>query len=135
MRVLAALGALVAAGAATYFVVIKPNQQSTAQKAEAEAKARRDAAEAANAEAQAKRDAEAQAKRDAEAQAKRESEEKAQREAKVQAQRDAESNAKLAAETSLWNSVKSSRKAADVQKYLNRYPNGHYAEPARQRMR
>ncbi len=172
MLVLAALGVLVAAGAATYFVVIKPNQQSTAQKAEAEAKARRDAAEAANAEAQAKRDAEAQAKREAvaqakrskdakeqgaaelkakreaqmkreadlrakreaEAQAKRESEEKAQREAKVQAQRDAESKAKLAAETSLWNSVKSSRKAADVQKYLNRYPNGHYAEPARQRM-
>src|SRR3989440_8317469 len=178
MLVLAALGVLVAAGAATYFVVIKPNQQSTAQKAEAEAKARRDAAEAANAEAQAKRDAEAKsdaeaqakreavaqakrskdakeqgaaelkakreaqmkreadlrAKREAEAQAKRESEEKAQREAKVQAQRDAESKAKLAAETSLWNSVKSSRKAADVQKYLNRYPNGHYAEPARQRM-
>ena len=178
MLVLAALGVLVAAGAAIYFVVIKPNQQSTAQKAEAEAKARRDAAEAANAEAQAKRDAEAKsdaeaqakreavaqakrskdakeqgaaelkakreaqmkreadlrAKREAEAQAKRESEEKAQREAKVQAQRDAESKAKLAAETSLWNSVKSSRKAADVQKYLNRYPNGHYAEPARQRM-
>ena len=178
MLVLAALGVLVAAGAATYFVVIKPNQQSTAQKAEAEAKAGRDAAEAANAEAQAKRDTEAKrdaeaqakreavaqakrskdakeqgaaelkakreaqmkreadlrAKREAEAQAKRESEEKAQREAKVQAQRDAESKAKLAAETSLWNSVKSSRKAADVQKYLNRYPNGHYAEPARQRM-
>src|SRR5207249_143055 len=57
-----------------------------------------------------------------------------QREAKVQAQRDAESKAKLAAETSLWESVKSSRKAADVQKYLNRYPNGQYAEPARQRM-
>ena len=52
----------------------------------------------------------------------------------MQAQRDAESKAKLAAETSLWDSVKSSRKAADVQKYLNRYPNGQYAEPARQRI-
>jgi len=30
--------------------------------------------------------------------------------------------------------VKSSRKSADIQKYLNRYPNGQYAEPARQRM-
>ena len=202
----AVLGVLVAAGAVTYFVVMKPSQQSTTQKLEAEARARRDAAEAAKAEAQAKRDAEAkaqrdaeaqakreaeaqaqreaeaqakrtaeakgqraaelkakreaeaqvkretelrvkreaeaQAKREAEAQAKRESEERArreadargQREAKVQAQRDAESKAKLAAETSLWDSVKSSRKAADVQKYLNRYPNGQYAEPARQRM-
>ena len=206
------LGVLVAAGAVTYFVVVKPSQQSTAQKIEAEAKARRDAAEAAKAEAQAKRDAEAkaqrdaQAKRDAEAQAKREAEAqaqreaeaqakrstdakaqraaelkakreaeaqtkreaelrakreaeaqakrevetqakreseeraqrevdtRAQREAKVQAQRDAESKAKLAAETSLWDSVKSSRKPADVQKYLKRYPNGQYAEPARQRM-
>ena len=168
LLVLAILGVLVAAGAATYFVVMKPSQQSTAQKVEAEAKARRDAAEAAKAEAQAKREAaaelkakreteaqmkrevelrakreaEAQAKRKAEAQAKRESEEKAQREAdaraqreaKLQAQRDAESKAKLAAETSLWDSVKSSRKAADIQKYLNRYPNGQYAEPARQRM-
>src|SRR6266853_5297040 len=181
----AVLGVLVAAGAVTYFVVVKPSQQSTAEKVEAEAKARRDAAEAAKAEAQAKRDADAKAQRDAqakrdaeaqaqreaeaqargqraaelkakreaeaetkretelrakreaealakrqaEAQAKRESEEKAQREAdartqreaKVQAQRDAENKAKLAAETSLWDSVKSSRKAADVQKYLNRY--------------
>src|SRR5881296_2707668 len=111
------LGVLVAAGAVTYFVVVKPSQQSTAQKIEAEAKARRDAAEAAKAEAQAKRDseakaqrdaelraqrdAEAQAKRKAEAQGKREAEERAQREAKVQAQRDAERKAKLAAETSL----------------------------------
>ena len=160
LLVLAILGVLVAAGAATYFVVMKPSQQSTAQKVEAEAKARRDAAEAAKAEAQAKREAaaelkakreteaqakrevelrakreaEAQAKRQAEAQAKRESEERAQRDAKVNAQRDAESKAKLAAETSLWDSVKSSRKAADVQKYLNHYPNGQYAEPARQRM-
>jgi hypothetical protein len=206
LLVLAVLGVLVAAGAVTYFVVMKPSQQSTTQKLEAEAKARRDAAEAAKTEAQAKRDAEAKAQRDAElrakrdaeaqakreaevqaqreaeaqakrtaeakgqraaelkakreaeaqvkreaelrtkreaeAQAKRESEERAQREAdargqreaKVQAQRDAESKAKLAAETSLWDSVKSSRKAADVQKYLNRYPNGQYAEPARQRM-
>src|SRR5437763_1417534 len=66
LLVLATLGVLVAASAATYFVVMKPSQQSTAQKVEAEAKA--------------------------------------------------------------------SREAADVQKYLNRYPNGHYAEPARQRM-
>src|SRR6266513_2163364 len=176
LLVLATLGALVAASATTYFVVMKPSQQSTAQKVEAEAKARRDAAEAAKAEAQAKaqaqrdaqakrdaeaqsqreaearakrevelrakREAEARAKRGAEAQAKREGEERAQREAearaqreaKATAQRDAESKSKLAAETSLWDSVKSSRKAADVQKYLNRYPNGHYAEPARQRM-
>src|SRR5882762_2827363 len=178
----AVLGVLVAAAAVTYFVVVKPSQQMAAQKVEAEAKARGDAAEAAKAEAQAKRDAEtkvqrdaeaqvkreaeAQAKREAEAQAKREAElrakreseaqgkreaearanreaearaqreadARAQREAKVQAQRDAESKAKLAAETSLWESVKSSRKPADVQKYLNRYPNGQYAEPARQRM-
>ena len=150
MLVPAILGVLVLSGTAAYFFVMKPSQQSAAQKVEAEAKARRDAAEAAKAEAQAKReaeaqaqrtaelkskrDAEAQAKREAEAQAKREAEERAQREAKVQAQRDAESKAKLAAETSLWESVKSSRKAADVQKYLNRYPNGQYAEPARQRV-
>src|SRR6267378_3239090 len=138
----AVLGVLVAAAAVTYFVVVKPSQQMAAQKVEAEAKARGDAAEAAKAEAQAKRDAETkaqrdaepQAKRDAEAQAKREAEAQSQREAKVQAQRDAESKVKLAAETSLWESVKSSRKPADVQKYLNRYPNGQYAEPARQRM-
>src|SRR5436190_19097151 len=176
LLVLATLGVLVAASATTYFVVMKPSQQSTAQKVEAEAKARRDAAEAAKAEAQAKaqaqrdaqakrdaeaqsqreaearakrevelrakREAEARAKRGAEAQAKREGEERAQREAearaqreaKATAQRDAESKSKLAAETSLWDSVKSSRKATDVKKYLNRYPNGHYAEPARQRM-
>jgi len=105
-------------------------------KREAEAETKRET------ELRAKREAEALAKRQAEAQAKRESEEKAQREAdartqreaKVQAQRDAESKAKLAAETSLWESVKASRKAADVQKYLNRYPNGQYAEAARQRI-
>src|SRR6266478_6167949 len=113
-------------------------KRSTDAKAQrgAELKAKREA------EAQMKREAEAQAKREAETQAKRESEERAQRETdaraqrevKVQAQRDAESKAKLAAETSLWDSVKSSRKPADVQKYLKRYPNGQYAEPARQRM-
>ena len=105
-------------------------------KREAEAETKRET------ELRAKREAEALAKRQAEAQAKRESEEKAQREAdartqreaKVQAQRDAENKAKLAAETSLWESVKASRKAADVQKYLNRYPNGQYAEAARQRI-
>ncbi len=184
------LGVLLLSGAAAYFFVIKPSQQSTAQKIEAEATARRDAAEAAKAEAQAKRAAEAQAqreselktKRDAEAQtqraaaaqakreaeaqgkreaeaqtrreaeararreaeaktqreaelkAKREAEEKAQREAKAKAQRDAENKAKVAAESSLWNSIKSSRDAADFQKYLNRYPNGQYVEPARQRL-
>jgi len=190
----AILGVLVAAGAATYFVVMKPSQQSTAQKVEAEAKARRDAAEAAKAEAQAKREAQmqkqrdaqakrdgeeqakraaeaqvqraaelkakreaeaqraaeaqakregeakakreaaAQAKRETEAKAQREAEEKAQREAKATAQREAESKAKLAADSSLWDSIKSSRKAADFQKYLSRYPNGQYANPARQRM-
>src|SRR5258707_9301943 len=94
------------------------------------------------AEAQTKREAEARAKREAEVRAKRESEDRAQRdadaraqrEAKVQTQRDAESKAKLAAETSLWDSIKSSRKPSDVQKYLNRYPNGQYAEAARQRL-
>ncbi len=97
-------------------------------KREAEAHAKRDA------EAQAKRDSEARAQREAELKAKREAEAKAQREAKDKAQRDAESKAKLAAEASLWDSVKSSRKAADFQKYLNRYPNGQYAEAARQRL-
>ena len=111
-------------------------QREAEAKRDAEAQAKREAEAQAQrtAELKSKRDAEAQAKREAEAQAKREAEERAQREAKVQAQRDAESKAKLAAETSLWESVKSSRKAADVQKYLNRYPNGQYAEPARQRM-
>jgi hypothetical protein len=97
-------------------------------KREAQAQAKREA------ELRAKREGDAQAKREAESQAKREAEEKAQREARAQAQRDAESKAKLAAETSLWESVKSSRKPADIQKYLNRYPNGQYAETARQRM-
>src|SRR5882762_3638291 len=87
-------------------------------KREAEAQAKREA------EAQGKREAEARANREAEARAQREADARAQREAKVQAQRDAESKAKLAGETSLWESVKSSRKPADVQKYLNRYPNG-----------
>src|SRR5438876_2141703 len=102
--------------------------------AELKAKRETEAQTKREAELRAKREAEAQAKRQAEAQAKRESEARAQREAKVQAQRDAESKAKLAAETSLWDSVKSSRKAADFQKYLNRYPNGQYAEAARQRI-
>ncbi len=117
--------------------------QARGQRA-AELKAKREAEAGTKRETElrAKREAEALAKRQAEAQAKRESEEKAQREAdartqreaKVQAQRDAENKAKLAAETSLWDSVKSSRKAADVQKYLSRYPNGQYAEAARQRI-
>jgi hypothetical protein len=108
---------------------LKAKREAEAQtKREAELRAKREA------EAQATREAEARAKREAEAQAKREAEERAQREARVQTQRDAESKAKLAAETSLWESVKSSRKAADFQKYLNRYPNGQYAEPARQRL-
>src|SRR6266852_4807113 len=47
------LGGLVLLGAAAYFLVMKPMQQSAAQKVEAEAKARRDAAEAAKAEARA----------------------------------------------------------------------------------
>src|SRR5439155_7868487 len=94
----AVLGVLVAAGAVTYFVVMKPSQQSTTQKLEAEARARRDAAEAAKAEAQAKRDAEAKAQRDAEAQAKREAEAQAQREAEAQAKRTAEAKGQRAAE-------------------------------------
>src|SRR5947207_12773014 len=95
-----ALGVLVAAGAVTYFVVVKPSQQSTAEKVEAEAKARRDAAEAAKAEAQAKREAEARAQREAEAQARgqRAAELKAKREAEAQTKRDAELRAKRDAE-------------------------------------
>ena len=100
----------------------------------AEAQVQRAAELKAKREAEAQRATEAQARREVEAKAKREAAEKAQREAKATAQRDAESKSKLAAETSLWDSVKSSRKAADVQKYLNRYPNGQYAEPARQRI-
>ncbi len=116
----------------------------TQAKREAEAQAKRsaDAKDQRAAELKAKQEAEAQTKREAEVRAKRESEDRAQRdadaraqrEAKVQVQRDAESKAKLAAETSLWDSVKSSRKPSDFQKYLNRYPNGQYAEPARQRL-
>src|SRR3989475_6080425 len=107
LLVSAVLGVLVAAGAVTYFVVVKPGQQSTAQKVEAEAKAKRDAAEAAKAEAQAKRDAEAkaqrdaQAKRDAEAQAKREAETQAQRSTDAKAQRAAELKAKREAEAQM----------------------------------
>jgi len=97
-------------------------------KREAEAQARRDA------ETRARREAEAKTQREAELKAKRETEEKAQREAKGKAQRDAENKAKLAAESSLWSSIKSSRDAADFQKYLSRYPNGQYVEPARQRL-
>ncbi|HYS58538.1 MAG TPA: protein kinase, partial [Burkholderiales bacterium] len=121
----------------------KRDAEAQAQR-EAEARAKRsaDAKEQRAAELKVKREAEAQMKREAEAQARRETDDRAkreadartQREAKIQAQRDAESRAKLAAETSLWDSVKSSRKAADFQKYLNRYPNGQYAEPARQRL-
>jgi len=97
-------------------------------KREAEAQARRDA------ETRARREAEAKTQREAELKAKRETEEKAQREAKGKAQRDAENKAKLAAESSLWSSIRSSRDAADFQKYLSRYPNGQYVEPARQRL-
>src|SRR3989454_1267173 len=108
---------------------LKAKREAEAQtKREAELRAKREA------EAQAKREVETQAKRESEERAQREGDTRAQREAKVQAQRDAESKAKLAAETSLWDSVKSSRKPADVQKYLKRYPSGQYAEPARQRM-
>jgi len=108
---------------------LKAKRETEAQmKREAELRAKREA------DAQAKRDAEAQARRESEERAKREADARAQREAKAQAQRDAETKARLAAETSLWDSVKSSRKPADIQKYLTRYPNGQYAEPARQRL-
>src|SRR6266850_2272593 len=136
LLVLGILGVLLLSGAAAYFLVIRPSQQSTAQKVEAEAQAKREAQVQAQreAEVQAQREAEAKAQRDAELKVKREAEERAQREAKVKAQPDAESKAKLAVESSLWDSIKSSRNAADFQKYLNRYPNGQYAEPARQRL-
>src|SRR6266513_1171221 len=55
------LAVLLLSGAAAYFFVVKPSQESAARKVEAEAKAGRDAAEAAKAEAQAKRAAEAKA--------------------------------------------------------------------------
>jgi serine/threonine-protein kinase len=116
---------------------VQAKREAEAQaRREAEAQARREAEAQARreAEARAKRETEAKAQREAELKVKREAEEKAQREAKAKAQRDTESKAKLAAESSLWDSIKSSRNAADFQKYLNRYPNGQYVEPARQRM-
>ncbi len=92
------LGVLLLSGAAAYFFVIKPSQQSTAQKIEAEAKARRDAAEAAKAEAQAKRAAEAQAQRESELKTKRDAEAQTQRAAAAQAKREAEAQGKREAE-------------------------------------
>src|SRR2546422_135155 len=122
------LGGPVAARGGPYFVAVEPRRQSAAHEDEAGRRARREA------EAQAKGEVGRQAKGEGEERPRGEVDTRAQREAKVQAQRDAESKAKLAAETSLWAWVKSSRKPADVQKYLKRYPNGQYAEPARQRM-
>jgi serine/threonine-protein kinase len=116
---------------------LKVKREAEAQtRLEAEVRAKREAETQAKREAEtkARREAEAKAQREAELKVKREAEEKAQREAKAKAQRDAESKAKLAAESSLWDSIKSSRNAADFQKYLNRYPNGQYVEPARQRL-
>src|SRR5882762_2134282 len=86
------LGVLLLSGVAAYFFVVKTSQQSAAQKIEADAKAKREAAEAAKAEAQAKRAAEAQAQRESELKAKRDAE--AQRAAEAQAQREAEVKAK-----------------------------------------
>jgi serine/threonine-protein kinase len=127
-------------------------------KRDAEAQAKREAEAKAQREAQAKRDAEAKAKREAEAQAQREAEAEAQRQAAVKAARkaefqakreadlqairdakakareDSDARAKLAAETSVWDSVKNSRDPADYQKYLDKYPNGLYADMARRRM-
>jgi serine/threonine-protein kinase len=113
----------------------KREAETQAQR-EAELRAKREAEAQAQraAELKVKRDAEEKAQREAEAKAQREAKEKTQRDAKEKTQRDADSKAKLAAESSFWNSVKSSRKAADFQKYLDRYPNGQYVEPARQRM-
>src|SRR5882672_10716150 len=116
---------------------LKVKREAEAQtRLEAELRAKREAETQAKREAEtkARREPEAKAQREADLKAKRETEEKAQREAKGKAQRDAENKAKLAAESSLWDSIKSSRNAADFQKYLNRYPNGQYVEPARQRL-
>jgi eukaryotic-like serine/threonine-protein kinase len=119
-------------------------------KREAEAKAQREAQAKREAEAKAKREGEAQAQREAEAeaqrqaavkaarkaefQAKREADLQAIRDAKAKAREDADAKAKLAAETSVWDSVKNSRDPADYQKYLDKYPNGLYADMARRRM-
>ena len=114
---------------------LRAKREAEAQaKREAEAQAQRAAEVKAKREAEERAQREAKAQREAEAGAQREAREKAQREAKEKGQRDTESKAKVTAESSLWNSIKSSRKAADFQKYLDRYPNGQYAEPARQRM-
>src|SRR5882762_358561 len=106
----AVLGVLVAAAAVTYFVVVKPSQQSTDQKVEAEAKARRDAAEAAKAEAQAKRDAETKVQRDAELRAKRDAEAQAKREA--EGQRAAELKAKRERPRRKRNAMRRRRRSA-----------------------
>jgi serine/threonine-protein kinase len=102
-------------------------------RAQREAEARtRSAAEAAKREAdfRARREAEATAKREAEAQ--REAVAKSEREAEARAQ--AEAMARLAAESSFWDSIKNSKNTADFQKYLNQYPRGRYADPARDRL-
>ena len=109
-------------------------------KGEAEARAQRDAElqgqRAAEEEARAAAQAERQAKaaRKADLQAKRAADLQAIREARARAQQDAQAKARLAAETSLWDSVRTSRDAAEYQKYLDRYPNGLYADMARRRV-
>jgi len=101
-------------------------------KREAELQAQRAAQEEARAAAQAER--QAKAARKAELQAKRAADLQAIREARAKAQEDSQAKARLAAETSLWDSVKSSRDAAQYQKYLDRYPSGLYADMARRRI-
>jgi serine/threonine-protein kinase len=159
LSLLAAAGA-----AAYFFVVKPGLPTPSAPGIAAEEKAKREAAEKAKlaAEAKVQRDAELQAKREAELQAQRAAEEEARaavqaerqakaarkaelqakraadlqaiREARARAQQDAQAKARLAAETSLWDSVRTSRNAAEYQKYLDRYPNGLYADMARRRV-
>jgi serine/threonine-protein kinase len=110
-------------------------------KAEAELRAQREAeARTRSAADAAKREADLRARREAEATAKREAEAKAQREAAAKSAREAEARAqaeataRLAAESSFWDSIKNSKNTADYQKYLNEYPRGRYADPARDRL-
>jgi serine/threonine protein kinase len=104
-------------------------------RAEAELRAQREAeARTRSAVEAAKREADLRARREAEAAAKRETEAKAKREAEAKAQREAEAKSKLAAESSLWDSIKNSKNSADYQKYLDQYPSGRYANPARKQI-
>lgn len=104
-------------------------------KAEAELQAQHEAeARTRSAAEAAKREVDLRAKQEAEAAAKREADAKLKREATAKAQSEAEARSKLAAESSFWDSIKNSKNPADYQKYLNQYPRGRYADPARKQI-